>query len=506
MLKTQSYSRFTIDDSRLWNDRKVQWILLGGLLVQILFCITAVGFLHPDQHFQVIEFSSYQLGEQSSAGSVWELAAQIRPTLQIYIFSAFIKVCRLLHIDDAYTQLMLLRFIFGLLAFAVFNRIALHYFKDNKRVLYLVLLLLNFSWTLPYIRTMFSSEMTSAVIFFGAVVWYDVNKNKRGYGYTFITGLLFSIAFYLRFQIAFGIAGFGIWMLVFEKKYIRLLPIVAGFLIGAAINLLLDYRFYHQLVFTPYQYYYANIVEGKAAQFGTSSFVRYIIMLAVVTGIPPLSIFLFYYSLKGVVKQYRQPLIITTLFFIIGHCFVGHKEERFLFPVLNILPVIAGWGLTALMQFYNHTSKSIRKFLKGIVIFSIALNTLVLILFILNPYSQTVEFSRQLTNKFNGSTTTVYCLARTPFETESGLPLTFYRRNAPNINLVKLNSNDSLNSLKNAYVATTYNQSKESFSLLDSLHFKPVFYSSAALWKINQFLQSKKINTINDIWVLYKKE
>jgi hypothetical protein len=25
------------------------------------------------------------------------------------------------------------------------------------------------------------------------------------------------------------------------------------------------------------------------------------------------------------------------------------------------------------------------------------------------------------------------------------------------------------------------------------------------LWEINEFLDSKKINTINDIWVLYKK-
>jgi len=31
-------------------------------------------------------------------------------------------------------------------------------------------------------------------------------------------------------------------------------------------------------------------------------------------------------------------------------------------------------------------------------------------------------------------------------------------------------------------------------------------YSSNLLWSINEYLASKKINTINDIWVLYKKQ
>ena len=42
--------------------------------------------------------------------------------------------------------------------------------------------------------------------------------------------------------------------------------------------------------------------------------------------------------------------------------------------------------------------------------------------------------------------------------------------------------------------------------MLDSLGYKPVRYSSKFLWNINEFLASKKLNTINDIWVLYKKE
>ena len=144
--------------------------------------------------------------------------------------------------------------------------------------------------------------------------------------------------------------------------------------------------------------------------------------------------------------------------------------------------------------------------MKGILVFSITLNLVLLVLLMLNPYSQTVEFSRLLKNKFKENPVTIYCLARTPFETQSGLPLVFYKKNVPRITLQKLSVTDSVRFIKNDFIATTFNQVKKDMPLLDSLGYKPVLYSSNLLWNINKYLFSKKISTINDIWVLYKKE
>ena len=481
-----------------------RWLLLVSLLVQLIFCITQTGYFHPDQHFQLIEFSSRQLGEASGASSVWELNSHIRPTLQVYLFSGFIEFCRFLSVNDAYTQLTLLRTLFGLSGFLVFNAISIYYFKSDKRVLTIVLCLVNLSWIIPYIRTLFSSELASSIVFFGAILLYQVRHSS--FLYVLLTGFLFSLAFYFRFQIAFGLLGFGLWMLLVERKYTRLLPMVIGFGIGVGINLLLDAQFYHQLVFTPYDYYRVNITEGKAAEFGTSGPLYYIIMLLLVIGTPPLSLFLMYYSLKGAVIQYRQPLVFAVVLFIAGHCLVGHKEERFLFPVVTVLPIIAGWGLPSFIRFYQQAGSRIRSFLKTALYISVGLNTLTLVVLIVNPISQTIEFSRKLTRLFSGSTPTLYCLDRTPFETESGLPLTFYRRNSPNLKLVKFHDADSAKYLKNAWLVTTYNDAKDNLPLLDSLGFMPQIYSSTLLWKTNQFLQSKDIATINESWVLYKKE
>lgn len=488
----------------LFGNSRIRWLLLVSLLIQLIFCVTQVGYFHPDQHFQLIEFSSWQLGEPSGATSVWELSSHIRPTLQVYLFSGFVKLCRFCAVNDPYTQLTILRVLFGLIGFSLFNAIGVCYFKDNPKLLYLVLLLLNLSWSTPYIRTLFSSELASSMVFFGALLLYEQKKEKFLYG--FVTGFLFSLAFYLRFQIAFALLGFGFWMLFIDRNYARLLPIAIGFGIGIGINVGLDYSFYHQLVFTPYEYYRVNIVEGKAAEFGTPSFVWYIVMLALVIGTPPLSLILFYYSLKGAIQQYRQPLVFAVVFFILGHCLVAHKEERFLFPIVTVLPIIAGWGLPSFMVYYQRAQTGIRTWLKVGFYASATLTVLVLVLLPLNPISQTFTFSRQLARTFTEKTPTVYCLNRTPFETESGLPLTFYRRSVPNINLVKFRDADSLRYIKPAWLITTYNDAKNRFGLIDSLGFKPQLYSSSSLWKINQFLESNNIGTINEIWVLYRKE
>src|SRR6185295_19295074 len=95
-------------------DRKVQLIIAGGLIIQLITCITATGFYHPDQHFSVIEFSSWQLGRESGASYVWEFTHHVRPSVQIHLFSAYYLFCTSVGIQDPYLQLTILRILLGL--------------------------------------------------------------------------------------------------------------------------------------------------------------------------------------------------------------------------------------------------------------------------------------------------------------------------------------------------------------------------------------------------------
>jgi len=492
------------------DDRKLRLILLAGLIIQIITSITAIGFSNFDQHFSVVEFSSLQLGNENAASYAFELDSKIRPTLQVYLFSGYYKTCMFLHIEDPYKQLTILRIIMGLLMFFIFNWIAIYYFNnENRKILYYVLLILNFSWIFPYTRTLYCSEMLAGLFFFGSIFLYD-NKREKNPSFLFLSliGFLLTLSFYFRFQMGLAIAGFGLWFLLFEKKYNRLLPLATGFAVGFIINTYLDYKFYHEFVLSPYRYFQWNIVAGKSSEFGTSSFLKYIgFMVAVITA-PPFSVILFYYGLKTYFKKYNHPIFIPVLLFIIGHCLIAHKEERFLFPILSALPIIIGFGLPDLVNYYKTCKRWIASFIKIVLISTTILNTLLLILFTSIPYSQTVYFSKVLKNRFGDKPVTIYCLFRTPFETMSGIPMVFYRKGVKNLDLKKITYIDSVRNLtgNDVFVATTYNETKLRRSLFDSLGYKPDMYSSKLLWHINRYLYSKKLATVNDIWVLYKKK
>lgn len=492
-------------------DSRLRLLLLASLIVQVIICLTAVGIYHPDQYFQIIEFSSYQLHKPSAAGHIWEFSAHLRPTMQVYLFSAYYSVCTVLGIRDPYLQLALLRLLFGLALFVLFNGICLYYFRhEQRKILYYVLLILNFSWILPYTRTLYSSEMLSSALFFGALFLYDVTDRRGGRGrwVAALTGAVFSLAFYARFQTGFAVIGFLVWMLWSREERRLSWPFFTGFLAGILLNTALDAGFYHQLVFTPYTYFKVNILEGKAASMGTASFLLYVGVLAAVVLTPPLSIVLLYAGFKrAIVKRSGHPLVLSVVFFLLGHCLVAHKEERFLFPVLNVLPVVIGWGLPGLLEWWRRQRKGMRWLFGGMVFFSIGLNAVLLVLLLMTPYSQALYFTSLLRGNFGHRPVTIYSLDHTPFETESRLPFVFYQRGAPNLRWRMVSVNDSLRFVRAEaeYVTATYNQVKGQKGLLDSLGYVRVLYSSRLLWGINEFLDARRVNTINDIWVLYRR-
>jgi hypothetical protein len=151
--------------------------LFAGVLIQIITSITAVGASSADQHFQIIEFSLNQLGQPSGAPYVWEYDHFVRGTIQVYIFSGYHLTLNAIGITDPYTQLTILRIILGLLMFLVFNLLVFHYFgKGPRKTLLFVLLLMNFSWVLPYTRTLFCAEMMSSLLLFGTMLLYETKK------------------------------------------------------------------------------------------------------------------------------------------------------------------------------------------------------------------------------------------------------------------------------------------------------------------------------------------
>jgi hypothetical protein len=164
--------------------------------------------------------------------------------------------------------------------------------------------------------------------------------------------LLIGVASIVRFQvglIAVVVAAWLFWQSVRERGAplsTRLAP-VAGLLLGGAlaatmagaIDLALGRPFLGTVIA------YVDFNVHNAAQFGTSAWYTYLLQLLLYTA-PPASLLLAR-PLWQACKRHTL-VVLAVVVFVAVHSVVGHKEDRFLFPILPLLFVLLGAALADL--------------------------------------------------------------------------------------------------------------------------------------------------------------
>jgi phosphatidylinositol glycan class B len=477
-----------------------------------------VGYFHPDQHFSIIEFASYKLGITSADQMAWEFPNKVRPTIQVYLFIGFYYIMDFLGLSNGYSTLTVLRIIVVILNFLLFNYIILKEFKNkNQKLLIIILLVGNFSWIFPYYKTLFNSENFGAIFYFGSLLLFQHYKSRSlKIQHSILVGFLFSLSFYFRFQMGFAMVGLAIWFLFYEKIHIKhIIALSTGFLIGIGANTLIDSLYYGDFNFIPYTYWKINIIDGRAANTGESPIWYYLADLAAILSAPLLSFVFLFYLFKGFFKNFRNPYVLSVVFFLLFHFLIGHKEERFLFPVFGILPVILGYGLDATI---GKIHRSYGKFrlnwvMKAIVAFSLVLNFLMLYFLLSVPYSQSIYFAKEINQYFRDIDhgVDIICYQRTPYDLPSGNFHAFYwhfkNKNVHFRNVEDLEEYRSI--LKNppphtCFAITFDKMVNNDLWRMDNTHI-PTLTSSKKAISLNRWLHQKDLFIIPDVWMLYEQ-
>ena len=319
-------------------------LLLPFVLVAvIIYSVTAYnshGFYHADEHYQIIEFAGLKLGTHTSDDLAWEFNAQIRSALQPAVGFLVLKSLTFLKVTDPYTQSFILRLLSGLLAIAVISyfirKTSYLIHSKGQKVAYYALSF--FLWFIPFISVRFSSETWAGLSLLLALACF-LNEDEKRFKW-FLIGLLLGLSFLFRFQMAFAILGFGIWLLVIQREKLKnVLLLSAGFLTIWALGICIDSWFYGELVLTPLNYYTENIVQGVASSYGVSPWYYYFQKLVfyptIFIGAPLLLSIGFLLTFRP-----KNLFIWVVVFFVLGHTLVDHKEERFLFPIVYLFPLI----------------------------------------------------------------------------------------------------------------------------------------------------------------------
>ncbi len=326
---------------------KFFWFLVvGSALLGVFY---NVGYFHPDEHFQLLEFAGYLSGMVSSETLPWEFHHAMRPSLQpiiaffVHQFSIFIYGE---HNPVFWT--FLLRFLSAVLSIFVTYQFVKTFEKEFQEDFKKWFWLLSFfTWFTVFLHVRFNSEAWSENFWLLGIIYLYRSENL--FSKNVYAGIFLGLAFVFRYQLAFAILGVLAWVLIFhQQKWKTILALALGGGLIFIVSTLIDSWFYGKWVIAPYNYFYQNLILKKAAGFGREPwyYFFYELYISKTFALNFFYLLAFFYFL---VKFPKHLFVWTLLPFITIHFVISHKEFRFLFPIMGFLPYI-------FMKFWEYIS------------------------------------------------------------------------------------------------------------------------------------------------------
>ena len=337
-----------------------RWFLFL-LLVHLVTATFSYGIFHCDEHFQIIEFIGYKLGWVPASGLAWEFESQIRPWLQPLLFFIPVKALMGAGMTNPLTLELVLRLLSGLLGWgslAILSRTLFSFLGRTQKAFWITLLFSSF-YFLPQFHVRTSSEsMSTAFLMLAFAQCLNPQLNPARFT---LVGFLLGLSFEARYQTAIAGLGLALWLFFTTRQ--KLQCAVFGTLGGVSamvLGALADRWGYGTWVFPAYSYLKVNLIEGKAASFGVSPWWDYFTTfrksfigpygIALISGV----LVALAFSLKSLrrpststlapepaLTTLAQAAIATLLPFFIVHSLIGHKENRFLYPVVWAMWLVA---------------------------------------------------------------------------------------------------------------------------------------------------------------------
>jgi len=468
-------------------------------LITVVFLLLAsyfsVGYYQFDEHFQILEFAGSKLGLTSVKDLPWEYHEQIRPSIQPVIVIVLYKFVDLIYTANPFTIAFILRILSAFLSFIsmvmiykVFRK------KDDSSILNKWFLLFSFLiWFAVFNNVRFSSENWSGTIFVIAFSLYFLKKKKAFHSF-FNIGMLLGLAFIIRFQVGFLIAGFLLWMMIIKKeKPINISYITIGLLVAIVFGILLDKWLYGDWTFTAWNYLEQNIIQNKVSSFGVSPWWYYIETFSI-QAIPPFSILFIISIIIFIIYDRKSPITWSMVPFLFIHFFIGHKELRFLFPLIGFLPIIVIRSVEILKEkaIIDLTiNKPFRVFIKSFFV----INSILLLVITFRPADDQIGLYESVYDNYSDSTTLFY-FEKNPYHRV--LDVKFYKR--ANLNIKQVDGLKTINDVNSTSTKLiTFTNKNIPSDLSDNYR---LVYSTIPTWlaKLNYNDWQDKI----DIWYVYE--
>jgi phosphatidylinositol glycan class B len=414
------------------NHRK---LIIVGIVIHIITAVFSVGYYHVDEHFQILEFTSMKLGLAEENSLPWEYQAHLRPALQPAIAFMTIKAISFIGLDNPFFHATLLRIISAILAlYCLYLLIIslLPQIKSEFLIKWLIFLSL-FIWFLPYLHVRFSSENWSGIFFWigfaliNMQIHNEEDKDKSTLKTVFL-GAILGLAFVLRFQIGILIGGYFLWLLFIKKEtWSTVFLLSVGTVLFILIGILVDYWYYGEWTVTAWNYFKVNLLEGKTSEFGLEPWWFYIEEI-VIKGVPPYSIVIILSSMIIWIKFPKHMITWISIPYIFIHSLIGHKELRFLFSLVYIIPFIIVFSLQVIQN--DRKFSKIKDLLyvskKPLYILFMLINSVLLIVLCFKPADMHIYLYQHIYSTYDPGKTEIISIGRGPYS--RAVPVNFYKK------------------------------------------------------------------------------
>lgn len=316
-------------------------VVAAAVVVHIIAAWFSEGQFNADEYWQVLGFAAYKLGYAAAEEMVWEFDHAIRPALQPFIAYLMSQL-----VADPFVAAFMLRLLSAILALVGCLFFLRAFVNDDggERSRLWVLLFTLLLWSAVFFHVRFSAENWG-----GALFLLGLGLSRRhGGGMPVVAGFVFGLAFVARYQVGIMIAGFVLWLLFIQRAHWQTLALLTvGGAAAVVAGMALDFWFYGKAVFTAWNYLNFNLLQSGIEGYSQEPWWHYAEKSVLYT-LPPLSVIvpvvvvLFWWCFP------RHPLTWITLPFVVFHHFIGHKEIRFLMPVLAFLPLMTALVVTRL--------------------------------------------------------------------------------------------------------------------------------------------------------------
>lgn len=400
-------------------ETKVKYAALAVFFVTAWF---SIGHNKPDEHFQILEFAQYKLGLIDAADLPWEFNARIRSAIQPWLALIFIKSLHFVHVTNPFTIALIMRLFSALLLWAVIYRLSValrqKYFHDRMWA-DLFYYSSFFVWFVPYLCVRFSSENFSTLFLLLALL--SLTLDARSYKNLALTGLFLGLSALFRYQLAIPAAGIFLWLLIVAKVPVRRILVSAASFAGMiAFGYMLDYLFYNEAVFTLWNYFKVNLLEGRAAEFSTEPWYFYLLEF-LVYGIPPISTVLFIFFVYGAYRLRNDLFVWAIVPYILVHFILSHKELRFMFPAFYPLIFLAVYGM---MEFFR--ARPVKRYLRRLFYVLAGVNAVFLLIVMFKPANEMIGNYRYLYENIDLGKRTIVNVKIENYKLLAGLRITFY--------------------------------------------------------------------------------